>query len=556
MSPRCDMLHAFVAGRLTAGEKEQFREHLGTCTKCQETLPDVVVLDGMLTDLAPSIPQPAEIIPIPSQRSIVAQKNNNVRSILRPLLGVAAAAVVAVVVAGPVRTAYYEHRRSVLIASAIDHDKRTLEARLAHRGLATHAPYSPTLDKSARACSSMKEIAKLEALGDYQAAAGVYLSACGPEYFEEASRALDLAQSSPEVESDRAALLLAKRETRAALEKLLELLNEHPKHGPARWNLALALRDAGLNLGARLELLKVADRKEAGWSEEASERAASLRAQIETREQDWRTGRTWFDDATRFPSDLEIKHPWLARRAFYHSARLASSREQVTALLPLARSLDRRVTALGLEKYLERLAEEDFNARAPLIKIYRELELRSRTEKIASYDPALAELLRSGRADLIVGILAATRNIPAHLAEFQAAAKTLNDPWFTALAEEYTASGELAQGDVAQAKTRLVRERRIALAQHISARALSMEMKLARIELRFDRPAEARKLAAQAFDRARAAGEVPAEIAALELIADIEGTSSNPAIEVLYRREHSLRDTSLVDLDEAPTLGR
>jgi hypothetical protein len=83
----------------------------------------------------------------------------------------------------------------------------------------------------------------------------------------------------------------------------------------------------------------------------------------------------------------------------------------------------------------------------------------------------------------------------------------------------------------------------------MSARALSMDLQLARIALRRGQIGEARTLAARAFDHARAAGEVPAELAALELFAELETAAKNTAIAALYRQEHELRDQTLIDLE-------
>lgn len=307
LSP-CEMLAAFVAGDLNDAEHEAFTQHLATCPKCQQDLPEMVVLhDALLMSsaqpaapAAPAAAAPAKVIALPMPVS---------RPPSRRMPAMAVAASVALVGVGG-SIAYLqlrnrEHDR--LLAELIDPAERSFEPRLTHDSARAHRRYNTMLSGApspSREMPSIEKLSRLQELGDDHGVATVWISSGD---LPRALQSLERAGLSLDTEADRAAILLAQRETARSFEMSSAILDKAPAHAAARWNAALALRDLGLLSIAEVELGKIAAGGEPGWSEEAAALAAALKLRIEERARDREALRA-AADALQKTGELELEH--------------------------------------------------------------------------------------------------------------------------------------------------------------------------------------------------------------------------------------------------------
>ena len=91
----------------------------------------------------------------------------------------------------------------------------------------------------------------------------------------------------PDVQSDRAAILLSQRKYVDALHVLDPLLTAHPEHRQARWNRALTLEGLGLSLLAARDFQELARQNEEGWAQDARGRAEKLPLDSRERKARW-----------------------------------------------------------------------------------------------------------------------------------------------------------------------------------------------------------------------------------------------------------------------------
>lgn len=537
-------LQQMVDGSLEPREKIELQHHIATCDECQRTLPQLLIVEDALTRAAEAENEGAKIFPL-------LPRSKKESSVFKKAAAIAAGIAATVLVGGQGRILLTKYQHRELVLSMIDPTKREFEARLSYAPLDEYADFDTTRGTSAGGCVSAKDLAALEESGDHHGVAAVLMRACGKDYLDEAMRQLERATSSVEVESDRGALLLARGtvdDIPRAAELYAELLAKNPDHRAARWNFALALRALYLSRRAAAEFTAIAAWNEPGWSKEAAALTKTLAAGEEL---DWRTGVSHLSAASRFPNELAGKYPWLARRAIYRSARLATSREELIAMMPLARQIDDKHQTAVLSNYLERLGKQSFAERAALAKTYRNLEMRSRSGPIAVDDLDLKKILSSKEADLIAGAVLVTGTVSAHLDKLREAAAALGDPWFSTLAGEREAELAFARGDSEQAKTIAQRTLQDALDHRMTPRAARLELLLSRIALASNRPNDARAFASSAMQRARPDGEVLTELETLRALADLERAAGRPALERLYREELVLREKAVAGLEGA-----
>ena len=268
-----DKVDAFADGELSPAEAEAFRAHLVECAECQAELRDIMMLAAVTQPAAATAArvEPAHrplppIIPIASRRR-------------RIFVAVTTSLAVAAAIALMWRAARPE---PIVLAQA---DKRPLEARLSYGAADRWRPYDvERATGTAREEVRVDTLARLEAKGEWRGLAGGYL--LGGET-ERAGEALARAGDSADVESDRAALALQKRDAAMALAHATRALTLAPGHAQAAWNRALALRDLGLPRAAANAFEAIAHKGEKGWSDEAKSRAATLRAAESERERAW-----------------------------------------------------------------------------------------------------------------------------------------------------------------------------------------------------------------------------------------------------------------------------
>ena len=319
--------------------------------------------------------------------------------------------------------------------------------------------------------------------------------------------ALARAEPTPAIKSDEAAAALASGDADVALTKLDEALRARPELPQALWNRGLALRDLGLGLAAAEAFDQVAARNEPGWSEEAKQRAAALRADHAAQLAGWAAADTAgreLMDKLALPAEAMVKrHPGLFRLYFYDAVRTASKAAGVNSLRPLAAQLDVLSGGQSLSQLLARVGQADFAVRAPLADDYRKLV--ARTLDAGATASLLERSERAGQPDLRLGILFKT-GIAAHLEEYAQLAQESGDAWFMVLATQERAA-QVSKTDPLAAERLLRAAIAHAEAAHLDYRLLLAHLKLSYLLADvFQRAPEALAEARTALSAARAGG--------------------------------------------------
>jgi tetratricopeptide (TPR) repeat protein len=279
-----DQVHAFADGELSPEEAATFREHLATCQQCQEDLDDILQLQslgGRLAEVeakdAPAnapAPPPArraeshrDAAPSRAFRPAWSERRNRVAAFA--LAGSLAAVLALVMFRGP-------EPRDVGAEALALAPTRSMEARLSWSGASAHRPYGVLRsgDERPKELVPLHKLAKLEEAGDLHGLATGHLLR-GER--EQAAEYLQRAPATPDVDSDRAVVAMARGELKEALRLLDGVLEKHPRHPQALWNRALVLRELGQDAQAAEAFDAVAALGEPGWSDEAKERARALR---------------------------------------------------------------------------------------------------------------------------------------------------------------------------------------------------------------------------------------------------------------------------------------
>jgi tetratricopeptide (TPR) repeat protein len=277
MAAPCEKLELFADGELTPPEAESFRDHLATCTPCQDQLTHLLVLDRLGARYVTQQP-PREKAGEQAPAASPARKHRP-RWHLAVMGGVAcalAAAVLLLVLRPP------QPREQELPELAWNPHGRTLTTpRMSDPRADRYRPVAPQLmgGQPAREKLPWAELDQLKAHGDYRAAAAVYLAWNRPEQALDALEMLDA--NSPDVQSDRAAILISLQQYEEALQLLEPLLIAHPEHHQARWNRALALEALGQPLKAARDFLELARQNEEGWAQDAKARAEKLLSTVQ-----------------------------------------------------------------------------------------------------------------------------------------------------------------------------------------------------------------------------------------------------------------------------------
>jgi tetratricopeptide (TPR) repeat protein len=271
MSELHDRVHAFADGDLSAEEAGAFRAHLGTCARCQEELEDVLQLQALGARLAAEAPR------TPAVEGSRPRAFRPAWSLRRTKLAAAAVGGLLAVALNllVLREGPPEPPESLGPGALALAPTRTLEARLSHPGAAAYRPYgvSRSGGQAPLELVPLETLVRLEQAGDFHGVATGHLLRGEPE---KARAQLQRAGRSPQVDSDKAVLALARGEPAEALRLLDGVLQAHPRHPQALWNRALALHALGREAEAAEAFRQVAALGEPGWSEEARERAEAL----------------------------------------------------------------------------------------------------------------------------------------------------------------------------------------------------------------------------------------------------------------------------------------
>jgi cellulose synthase operon protein C len=412
---------------------------------------------------------------------------------------------------------------------------RAIEPRLSWAGADRYRPYDTArAGGPARPAESipLELLGRVEQLGDPRAkTAAQVLTANVPL----AVQAIASVRNSPDVDSDRAAVALLEGNPEDALLAAADALEADPAHVQATWNRGLALERLGMPLTAADAFAAVASRGEPGWSQEATGRAADLRAQLARRQAAWKAANATGEALVaggQIDGPTVAAFPGLVRRYLYDAVAVAGSAERVRALRPLAETLDAHYGGQHLVAYVDRIAPTDFRRRGPLAARHAALVRGELTDPVKVR--ALLGALRAARQnDMLLGALVRSGAVPwqvdeRDLGEYVALARATGDPWFQLVAEEQRAMVALAREDDSVAQTVLeaaaVRCGAGSGAGSIDYRCERVFRLLIHVYVSLHRPEAARLVFERMRRVVRATGSMPMETELLRLGHEVAST--------------------------------
>jgi hypothetical protein len=392
-----------------------------------------------------------------------------------------AAALAVVLATGIVGGVAYVRRRPEMLAqkilASVQGPMRPGPVQFTHRLLSEYRSYP--VDPAGQASQprmrlDLDALEDLQKTGDLHAACSAWVADGSPGTLERAQVCLDelaprteergivklavTPSSHPDVDSDRAAILLLLGKPEEALWLIAGVLAARPAHQAAEWNRALAFQALGATAMAAAAFERIEGGGIPGWSGEASERkVALLRADGERRrayEDLMARGRAMVAGGA-VPLDLVRTLSGYLRFFLYDAVRAATSAEQVRRLEPLAEALDQHYGGHVLGNYVRRIAQASFDRRASLAETYRRLAADYNALGAAGEEAYLARLRAAGTEDLLLGALILTGRVRDHLEEYRELAGRSGDSWFLLIAENEQANAEMARGEYSEAEARL-----------------------------------------------------------------------------------------------------
>lgn len=444
----CIRTTLYLDGELPADQEDAALQHLAGCSDCQT---DVADWAGLYVALSRS----------GGASTIARSLGRRSRWRFAPAFALAAAAAaIALVWLWRGRPGEPEGAdRAAVIALA---DTRALEPRVSAPAFDRYRAY-----RVDRGATGPHEIVPIDAVAelarrrDHAGLAAAHLLAGD---HARATAALDAAApaaatpAAAAIDSDRAAIALTARDPAGALALADRALAAAPELTFARWNRALALHALELPLAAAAEFDLVAARNEPGWSGEARDRAAALRAPIAERAAAlaaYKAAAQAMIAGTGGPLDLASarRHSGAARRALYHALAVAGSADDALALAPLARELDRIAGndhASRAQAAIAGLAARDFAIRRRFRAAYRALVERKLDD--AERAALIADLERAGPAasDLLLGALqqAPQNATSAAITSQLARATPAGEPWHALQLARREAAAKLVAGQL------------------------------------------------------------------------------------------------------------
>ncbi len=463
MTERCEDLDLFFDRELEPEAEQAYRDHLATCTRCQEVLLGRMLeaaVVGEDRDSRPSIdpiptlgvdgaaPPPERLAEPPAESPTKPPREPELwqpwrtGSTRRRMLMVAAAvlpaaAVVALVLRpagttppepGDVAIRLGPERFVDVRFTAPELDRHREPSILRAAGPAPADRTERTEVISWHALSALKQRGRNDAVVAAQALNGDLASA-----ERTASKLPDTAAR----DSDRAALELlrvtaaASAEPRTsaaderpapaaaggaqlaaiqrALSQAAHALRRQPDLNQAAWNRAVALSLLGLPLAAASAYEELAARREPGWSQEAAASAARLRRDYQRDLDDWQQVK---DQADRMvlggpvlADDAVSRAPSQSRDAFYLALATAATTERIDALAPLAHKLDATFATTALRALVAQVRASDLQQRAPFAAEMRAFFEQHR--RPSTLNDLRARALQRGVDDLVLASLLA-----------------------------------------------------------------------------------------------------------------------------------------------------
>jgi hypothetical protein len=501
----CDRIDAYFDGELSVADARAFREHLGSCRSCPGELLELAKLEALVGSHAealragPGSGAARVVVPI-----AVRSRRRGPVPALAAFMALAAAAAWVLVLRPPGASTGPAEGSVALIESPT----RSLEARLAYGDADHFRPYDVARSASSTRGehASLEALARLEKRRDFEGvAAGMVLG----NDLDRADEYLARAGESPELDVDRAVVLMQRGKLEDALDRLAPVLDASPANGPALWDQALVLRDLHLDLAAADDFEKVAALGEPGWADEARARARALRDAFDDRVQTWRAakkaGRAMVDTGAQPPAELVRRYPSYLARYLYHALRSSPSRERALALLPLAITLDGADPDAPLARAVQRMATGDFGRRGPLAEEYGRL-----FEKWIAFDfddATIDSFLTRARAahedDLFFGAVDMTGRAGLHATELAAIAAARHDPWMDLVARGGAAAAQQGRGDFASSETTLRSAIGTCNARHLDYLCAKLELQLVQELVDLARTADATAVAESGLRRSR-----------------------------------------------------
>ena len=511
----CSSLPGFLEGDLTAEAQAQFEQHLVTCAACQTAVEHAMQLCALGAELAKRVDRPRAA---PGPADLAARRT--ARRARRWLLGaaalpVAAACAIAVLALFP-RTLPVERELTAHLAP----DRMMLE-RVPYTALDRHRDYNAMRAGPAHAIRpagavridavpgeqiSMTALAALEKRG---ATTELIAALIAQGDLAGAEQRLQHAGPGDSLDVERAIVAQRRGQGAAALGLLDQVLARSPRNTHAMWNRAIALTDLDLPLAAAEAFDASAALGEPGWSQEAASRRDDLRSGELDR------ARRLMDVVKRCgelsrgaipDADLVQRHAAMCRPSLYVALRRATTRDEVQALMPVARALDAAAGDTTSSALVERIAAADFRARAPSVALYTRLRT-SPAMPIADQLRIVEQLRATGQSDLVLGaLLQVIEQRPAYIDELARLARADRDPYLDEIATEYDAVAKLASGKALEAELTLRQAVQHCATRDVELRCSYLHQRLADLYLARHRPTEATETALGALARSRRLG--------------------------------------------------
>jgi hypothetical protein len=539
MNPPCADLDAYLDESLAGVDRDHFERHLLDCAICQAAAEDFMQLLAAGAELSQRADRPyvvpSRVVPIaapdrPTRRRWAAV----CRWLAIPSI---AASVATLMLVWPSRQPALEDEIFVSLAP-----HRSVVERLPYAPLDRYRPYDVHRGARDQERISSKLTAAVEEHRGPAALVAVYLAKG-----ELADAERELARSGPgdELDLDRAVLALARNQHAEALRYLDEVLARSPRNGVALWDRARVLTELRLPLAAAEDfedVVKLGKLGELGWSIEAMGRAGELRRAEALRAQRWQAGKRACEhlSAAHLPDPAVVRASTsVCRPAFYEAVRLAPSREDVVALLPVAEALDAAAGNGAARSLVREVAAADPVQRRRAVAAWLRL---TKTPDLATAEKRhlLDQLRASNQNDLVLGALRRA-GLPGWRDEYVARAAASKDPFIVELGVERSAELLLAGGDPLGAEVELVRAVRECSKTDVELRCSYLYQALAEVYAKMNRPSDEREVAQAGLERSRRLGLYWDEKRFFDDLAEAARSDGSHALMRAYLREAALR---------------